>query len=119
MVIDTSTGSLLLLGGLSNALWDRLRAGTTAEHLLAEVTSRYGDAATASARQFIDELVAAALVVTTDGTPDASPGDAVAWPETFSAPTLERFDEIADIMTMDPIHDVDPGRGWPHAPATG
>jgi hypothetical protein len=34
--------------------------------------------------------------------------------EPFAPPMLEKYDEIADIIAMDPIHDVDPDKGWPH-----
>jgi hypothetical protein len=27
---------------------------------------------------------------------------------------LEHYDDIADIMTMDPIHEVDTSLGWPN-----
>jgi len=35
------------------------------------------------------------------------------WPDSFVPPGLEKYDDIADIITMDPIHDVDPAKGWP------
>ena len=48
-----------------------------------------------------------------------SPGDPAVsaelpMPETFVAPQIEKYDEISDIIAMDPIHDVDPTKGWPH-----
>lgn len=119
MVIDTRTGHLLLFDGLASTLWDRLRTGTTADALLAETAERYGPDAAASTRAFIDELVAASLVVPTDAGPGSPPADAAPWPDDFAAPGIERFDEIADIMTMDPIHDVDSASGWPHASPAG
>jgi len=119
MVIDTLTGHLLLFDGLATTLWERLRAGTTTEDLLAAITERYGPDATDSTQQFIDELVASGLVVATEAEPGVGAPDAVPWPDDFSPPTIERFDEIADIMTMDPIHDVDSASGWPHASPTG
>ena len=36
------------------------------------------------------------------------------WPDTFVAPTLERYEDIADIIAMDPVHDIDTTKGWPH-----
>jgi hypothetical protein len=37
----------------------------------------------------------------------------VDWPDSFAPPALERYDDIANIITMDPIHDVDQSAGWP------
>ena len=36
-----------------------------------------------------------------------------AWPNAYTAPQIERYDDIADIMMMDPIHEVDKTLGWP------
>ena len=38
----------------------------------------------------------------------------IACPDRFVAPAMERYDQIADIISMDPIHEVDPAEGWPH-----
>ena len=58
-----------------------------------------------------DDLRAAEIVVSTT---NAAPAAAamLPWPEQFTAPVLERYDDIAKIIAMDPIHDVGPG-GWP------
>jgi hypothetical protein len=30
--------------------------------------------------------------------------------------TVEMFDDLADLILTDPIHDVDQNAGWPHRP---
>ena len=129
LIIDTLTGQLILLNGLATTLWERLRPGVAADQLLAEVRHQYGDDAAATTGEFLHELQSSGLVVETDGpatqTDPSDPSDpsdhgthefdAVVWPATYLPPTIERIDDIADIMSMDPIHDVDPSRGWPHA----
>jgi hypothetical protein len=40
----------------------------------------------------------------------------VDWPQKAEPPTFERFDDIADILTLDPIHDVQSDAGWPFEP---
>ena len=31
----------------------------------------------------------------------------------FSTPVLETYTDMQDLLTLDPIHDVDPQQGWP------
>jgi hypothetical protein len=78
------------------------------------VGARYDEAAGAAAGAFIDELVGAGVVV--EG-PGADPAATAAWPAAYAAPGLERYDEIADIMAVDPVHEVDESQGWPHRSA--
>lgn len=114
MVIDTLTGELLVLTGSGPAVWAALLAGATRAALVAEVAARYDEAAGAAVGAFVDELVAAGAVV--EG-PGADPTAVPDWPAAATPPGLERFDEIADIMAVDPVHEVDEAQGWPHRSA--
>ena len=38
-------------------------------------------------------------------------------PQAGAAPEVESFDDLAELMKADPIHDVDAEFGWPHRPA--
>jgi hypothetical protein len=139
MVIDTSTGQLILLNGIATTLWERLRDGVAADELLAEVRQHYGDDPVSATWAFLQELQDSGLIVeaasapatnadqpapasnadqpapatNTDHTAEGS--DIRQWPASYVPPAIERIDDIADIMSMDPIHDVDTSRGWPHA----
>jgi hypothetical protein len=115
MVIDTTTGHLLLLGGIAVHLWEHLRQPTTRDHLVSMVAHRYGEPAGAAAGQFVDALASDGLVVAADTAPDVDGPTGPEWPAQFEAPVLERFEDIADIMAMDPIHEVDTSLGWPTA----
>jgi hypothetical protein len=130
MVIDTSTGQLILLNGIATTLWERLRYGVAADELLAEVRQHYGDDPVSATWAFLQELQGSGLIVeATDAaatksdqeTPatntdhPAAGSDTRQWPASYVPPAIERIDDIADIMSMDPIHDVDTSRGWPHA----
>ena len=85
LLIDTESGHLLMIGGVGPLLWQRLLGGVT----LAE------------AEVVIPAATAAAEAAALD------------WPDAFVAPMLERYDDIANIMAVDPIHDVDRSAGWP------
>jgi hypothetical protein len=111
ILIDAETGHLILLTGFAAVLWGHFAGGTSLEMLASEVDARFGNEAAAATRSFIHELRAAEIAVpTTDARLDAVPP--LTWPEHFTAPVLERYDDIANIIAMDPIHDVGPA-GWP------
>jgi hypothetical protein len=111
ILIDAETGHVLLLTGCGSVLWCHLVGGTNSEVLASEVDARFGSEAGAATRRFLHELRAAEIVIPTTGTVPAATV-APPWPEHFTAPVLERYDDIAKIIAMDPIHDVGP-EGWP------
>lgn len=116
VLIDSEKGHLYLFLGVGPQVWERLLAGASCDGLVNEVTARYGEEAAAPTRAFLDALEQAQML-RNDLVPSPAPASAsLAWPETFLAPTLERYDQIADILSMDPIHEVDPSKGWPHLP---
>jgi hypothetical protein len=113
VVLDATTGVLTLLVGNGPPIWERLINGVDRGALVADLVDAYGSAAEADTESFLDELIGAGLVVEVDGIASAAPP--TPWPNVYAPPQIERYDEIADIMTMDPIHEVDKTLGWPHA----
>jgi hypothetical protein len=64
---------------------------------------------------FLELLVTAGLLVPAQ---ESAPLNSTVldWPGRYSPPALPWFDDLADMMAMDPVHDVGPA-GWPSAPA--
>ena len=114
LILDPTTGVLTLLAGSGPLIWERLIVGADRGALLREIADVYGDAAATDAAAHLDELIASDLVIAIDGRTSAAT-EPTPWPAAYIRPTIERFEDIADIMTMDPIHEVDARLGWPHA----
>ncbi|MCC6737326.1 MAG: PqqD family peptide modification chaperone [Bauldia sp.] len=118
LLFDADTGNLVLLTGFGSVVWTHLLAGADAAAIAAGVAERFGSEAAEATRAFIGELRTAEMIV-----PSAAPPEAivavVAWPAAFTAPAIERYDDIAKIIAMDPIHDVDATTGWPRAAPDG
>ena len=111
VVIDTASGRLLMITGFGSTVWDALVDGADEQGLVDEVARRYDADAAALVTSFIGDLRDRGFVVESDD-PVREPAG---WPDAFVPPGLESFDEIAEIMTMDPVHDVDVNLGWPRA----
>jgi len=120
LLLDNETGHLLLIGGFGVLLWQHLLDGVAAGPLAADVAARFGPAAGEACRAFLATLAEAEVAIPAAAAGAGGAGEnALPWPESFEAPVFERYDDIADIIAMDPIHEVDESSGWPKPPAVG
>lgn len=111
ILIDADKGVLLLLSGSAPWIWDRFTGGADCETVLAEIAGGFGDAAAAQSGAFIDSMLAIGLLVPAR----AAEAPAAPLPSAFEPPAIETFEDISEIIMMDPIHDVDSAAGWPNA----
>jgi hypothetical protein len=116
LVIHSETGAYYSLEGTAAWVWVAMLRGLDEEGIVRELTERYPDAAADIAGDvaaFLDQLLAQTLVVPGAPTPEAEvPPISVgaAW----TAPALEVFTDMQDLLLFDPIHEVGP-EGWPYA----
>jgi hypothetical protein len=121
IMINLATGSYYSLDRVGGDVWSLLEASLPVGDIVAELGRRY-EATEDDIRRGIDDLLQRLsdeeLVVPCD---DAEPVGAVS-PEPapaerppFSAPRLEKFTDMQDLILLDPVHQVD-SRGWPHLP---
>jgi hypothetical protein len=112
VVLDTAGGSLFLFTGFGSWLWDRMNRGGTINEVIAEVSAHFGDDTSEPTREFLRLLVEERMLPK-GASPGERPLGELPFPTTFVPPIIEKHDDIAQIITMDPIHDVDPDKGWP------
>lgn len=110
VVMDTVGGRLFLLEEAASLLWSPLASGTPLESLLEAVETRYGSHRRGDVEAFVDRLVDEGLL---EATSEPSNGAPVEWPEHLGEFRVTSYDDMSDIITMDPIHDVNPAKGWP------
>lgn len=113
VLIDADRGHLLLLTGLGAWLWTRFDHGADRDVVLGEIESAFGGDARAECDAFMTSMRERELLTEIeDGTmSDASPGPP---PATYEPPAIESFEDVSEIIQMDPIHEVDPEAGWPN-----
>jgi hypothetical protein len=115
VVINLENGSYYSLVDLPARLWELIDAGWSRAELMQLVDETYPGAATgAPTSAFFDELLKEGLV--SDVPVAAKLPIAIALPPTFTAPRLETFTDLQELLLLDPIHEVD-AAGWPHKPA--
>lgn len=117
IVMDLVDGRLFLLEGGAAVVWDLLADGVTSDALLETARECYGTAVHDEVHAFIADLVARGLLVgIAAGAGEAGEGATagiVELPPTLGELHITEYDDMTSIITMDPIHDVDPSRGWP------
>jgi len=124
VMINLKTGAYYNLNASGARVWALLpRDGSVAGNDVVAFLHEQGENEPGLAYEvaaFLDRLLDEELVVTVDesrsqGAP--SPGSAL--PQTASdhweAPSLTRFDDMQDLLLLDPVHEVD-AQGWPHLP---
>ena len=122
IVMDLVDGRLFLLEDGGAAIWDLLVGGVPLDVLEAAVEQRFGASVRDDVRTFVTGLVAQGLIAegSDAGDTPAAAGVPAApeLPAELGELRITAYDDMTSIITMDPIHDVDPDRGWPFdAPA--
>jgi hypothetical protein len=115
LVIDTASGVFFSLRGVASGVWSLLEHTASDAELRAAVRDHFADASGTDVD--VDAYVAAlqgeGLAVETDAPRDRDATAAVAWPGTYEPPQVKKYDDMADLLLVDPIHDVAAERGWP------
>lgn len=123
VIVDFATGRYHAAAGVGATVWEAMKYGQEFDEIMIEVQSSHTevpDDAEISVRAFIDSVVDAGLAKRSDAAMSANdqPRSAKATaPMPWSIPLLESHNDLADLMLIDPVHDVT-ARGWPEVPST-
>ena len=124
IVIHLATGTYYSLRGSGPAIWNAIASGTTRDLIVAELESAYeappGEIATAT-DAFLAELETEQLIARGNGAGPAGEPVLVSAQtrSAFEEPQLAKYDDLQDIILLDPVHMVDE-QGWPNvAPVEG
>jgi hypothetical protein len=110
VVLNLANGHYYSVHGAGGALWTLLAAGTPIDAIVTSLAAERPELVE-DALRFIREVVALGLVreAPAGGTP--APAMPMSWPG--ETPRLEAYDDLAELITADPVHDVDVEAGWP------
>lgn len=121
VIVNLQSGHYFSARGTAALIWRTLAGGASRSELDALMSLTF-DAAPSEMQgpvgAFIADLLERALLVPLaagDGA-SAAPSPAPSSPAAktpFSAPVLDTYADMQDILLLDPIHEVD-DKGWPH-----
>ena len=113
IIMHHGTGHYFDTSGSGALMWQEIESGTSLDGLVATLVAAYAldeDAARGVAGRFVQTLARHDLVVLDGevGNPTSIAGEV----KTFAEPELGVHEDLADMLLLDPIHDVDEA-GWP------
>jgi len=124
VIINLESGAYYSLNKVGADVWEGLAAGASVDGLLRLVGERYEASPAAIAgevHRLLDVLQQEQLIVP-DGSGAATasvPRAAEGSPKALFEPcTLQKHTDVADLLLLDPVHDVDEP-GWPIRKAAG
>jgi hypothetical protein len=120
IIADLDSGAYYSLRGSAAPVWQLLAGGQSLDGVCAEAAKRYPAAPPdlrAKVERFAQSLCELKLLRDDAAAPRGPlrPAEA-SWPSSWAAPEFEKYDEMKDLLMLDPIHEVDE-QGWPHQPA--
>jgi hypothetical protein len=122
LIVNLNTGSYYSVGSIAAEIWTRID-GETVNEIVDDLTGRYGTGeheVAPSVMRYLDELQREGLIVPTEALRQqtaeqpGAPPHARAGQGQFQAPALRKFDDMKELLLLDPIHDFDDA-GWPMA----
>lgn len=119
IIVNLDSGAYYSLDGAGAEVWRAVQTGATLPQLIDLTVARYhGPAAeiAAGVTVLVEDLVAEGLLVTDEGAsvaPELTDATPPGERPPFVRPILQKYTDMADLLLLDPIHEVDE-QGWPH-----
>ena len=116
IVINLDNGTYYSLAGVAAAIWQRLSQPTTLAAVVSELAAAHEESLAAVHYVVVTlarQLLADGLILADRSAelPDLEPPQGLS-PQLAAATTLERYSDVAELLMLDPVHDVD-DVGWP------
>ncbi len=116
VLVHLTTGCYYALNPSASLLWTLVRDGATPATARDAIARLHGAAAGAHVEPLLEQLVAERLLVEApDGSTAGATPDVPAL-AAFAEPKVERFEDMQQLLLVDPIHDIAlDGDGFPAA----
>jgi hypothetical protein len=111
VILNLANGHYFSLRGIASPIWSLLLAGHTPESILGSIGAKRPELVEGSVA-FLGRLVELNLL---RSRVEGAAGPASIADDIWSgdSPQIEVFDDLAELIFADPIHDVDERTGWP------
>lgn len=124
VAIDLHTGNYYSLRDSAAPVWGALESAAGMPEIIERLAERYesgADGIEEDVRRFLDDLIAEELIVPLAEGEDPPPvpegrngSSGASRGESPRPPVLEKFDDMQDLILLDPVHEVAEEQGWPH-----
>jgi hypothetical protein len=114
VVVNLRDGAYYSMTGVGATIWAFVEQGATADQIVESLSGQYPEEAgvvRGAVDSFLSRLAGEDLIREEPGTAPEL-GEASANGEPFADPVFEKFEDLKDLLLIDPIHEVDE-TGWP------
>jgi hypothetical protein len=124
IIVNLRNGNYYSLSQSATVIWAGIQQHATLQRLQEHLQRRYSGETGSMGRdlaELIQALEAEQLItVSASEAPaaaEASQADteAAGEKEAYRPPLFERFTDMGDLLLLDPVHEAEDERGWPHA----
>jgi hypothetical protein len=111
VILNLVSGRYFSLSGIASSIWPLVLAGHSPETILASIRAQRPELVESSS-DFIARLLELNILRERAETDDvrSAPVEGI-W--SGDSPEIQVFDDCAELVAADPIHDVDEEAGWP------
>lgn len=120
VLIDVDRGIYFSMQGSAAPVWHAFDVPRTPDAACEELAADLPEAGREMVTKLIQELAEQKLIIAAEGLPAnlVKPLDRFT-AASFVAPVFGVFTDLADLIGIDPVHEVDERAGWPVRPAPG
>jgi hypothetical protein len=111
VVVNLDSGVYYSFRNAAMEIWTGLEKGLSASSVL-KVFNNLTEEQEKAANVFLEFLVSENLLTPGDDSHLEHPDTTIE----FVNPEFQKFEDMADLIVIDPIHEVDNKKGWPHKP---
>lgn len=114
VVLDLATGKYFGFTDTGSCLWEALSSGVSPEHLVGAAT-RSGQVSAADLDAFVARLLEFGLLAPAAGqaAQPLSQSLVAQFANAAEPAQVDIHDDLADLILVDPIHEVEEPQGWP------
>jgi len=124
VILNLDSGNYYSLVGVSAHIWGFIESGAPVNVIIERMKCDYNSDGTdvdGAVNKFVSELCQEGLTVPDKAVTKAGfqwPAEKIAVSvnaekQSFTAPILNKYSDMQDLLLLDPIHDVDEEAGWP------
>ena len=111
IIANFETGIYYSLAGTAADIWRGLECGASVDEITMAFVALGTEDVEASISSFIEKLLNEKIIMPCVGVPPSRPWSPQ-FSKSFSLPVLDRFDDLRELLFLDPVHDVSEA-GWP------
>lgn len=117
VLIDVEKGLYFSLAGAAVDLWRSFTTGRDPEAVVAAMAGGLQGADSQALQDLIVQMQQHGLLVSAPAVDGAALAPLVFPASPFQAPVMQVFSDLAELIAIDPVHEVDAAGGWPMRPA--